>query len=56
MVSFSNGYITGTIFAYGQTGCGKTHTMVGYGGNEESKGIIPRTFLHIFGCIGDSDT
>jgi len=26
--SVLNGY-NGTIFAYGQTGCGKTHTMVG---------------------------
>lgn len=27
--SVVNGY-NGTIFAYGQTGCGKTHTMMGY--------------------------
>jgi Tfp pilus assembly pilus retraction ATPase PilT len=30
----------GTIFAYGQTGCGKTHTMVGLTSDDE-KGIIP---------------
>ena len=34
----------GTIFAYGQTGCGKTHTMMGYSQSETEKGIIPRTF------------
>lgn len=37
----------GTIFAYGQTGCGKTHTMMGSSESEESKGIIPRTFHQI---------
>ena len=43
--SVLDGY-NGTIFAYGQTGCGKTHTMMG-GQDEESKGIIPRTFSQI---------
>jgi len=39
-----------TIFAYGQTGCGKTYTMSGV--DEEGKrGIIPNTFHHIFGVI-----
>lgn len=37
----------GTIFAYGQTGCGKTHTMMGSNESEEAKGIIPRTFNQI---------
>ena len=41
----------GTIFAYGQTGCGKTHTMMGYAQNPEDKGIIPRTFDQIFEII-----
>lgn len=36
----------GTVFAYGQTGCGKTYTMTG-SKQEHSKGIIPRTFSHI---------
>lgn len=40
-----DGY-NGTIFAYGQTGCGKTHTMIGTT-SEEGKGIIPRTFGQI---------
>jgi kinesin family protein 3/17 len=45
--SVLEGY-NGTIFAYGQTGCGKTHTM---SGTPEDKGIIPKAFDHIFGCI-----
>jgi hypothetical protein len=43
--SVIDGY-NGTIFAYGQTGCGKTHTMMG-SSSEEGKGIIPRTFSQI---------
>jgi kinesin family protein 3/17 len=47
----------GTIFAYGQTGCGKTHTMMGptsslvVHGDEGERGIIPKAIRHIFGCI-----
>lgn len=48
--SVLEGY-NGTIFAYGQTGCGKTHTMVGDYGEEDTKGIIPKAFSHIFGYI-----
>ncbi len=35
----------GTIFAYGQTGTGKTHTMVGayQSLSNEQRGIIPRS-------------
>lgn len=44
--SVIEGY-NGTIFAYGQTGCGKTHTMMGSNDNESNKGIIPRTFSQI---------
>jgi hypothetical protein len=44
----------GTIFAYGQTGTGKTHTMTG-GKEEKDKGIMPRSFDDIFKRIeGDS--
>lgn len=47
----------GTIFAYGQTGCGKTHTMMGKPHDVEHRGIIPNCFAHIFGCIDqDSQT
>ena len=49
-----DGY-NGTIFAYGQTGCGKTHTMMGTNESEESKGIIPRTFSQII-TITKNDT
>ena len=46
----------GTIFAYGQTGTGKTHTMTGVEGNDEHKGIMPRAFEDIFQNIkGDSN-
>jgi len=47
--SVLEGY-NGTIFAYGQTGCGKTHTMVGLQ-DEANQGIIPNAFSHIFGNI-----
>ena len=48
--SIFQGY-NGTIFAYGQTGCGKTFTMMGVVDNPELKGIIPNAFSHIFGFI-----
>jgi len=41
----------GTIFAYGQTGCGKTHTMQGLNEPDELRGVIPRSFDHIFEAI-----
>ena len=41
----------GTVLAYGQTGCGKTFTMMGIPNDEELKGVIPRTFSHIFTVI-----
>ncbi len=41
----------GTIFAYGQTGTGKTFTMEGKPEPPESRGIIPRAFQHIFQLI-----
>ncbi|XP_052565500.1 osmotic avoidance abnormal protein 3 isoform X2 [Culex pipiens pallens] len=48
-----------TIFAYGQTGCGKSHTMQGttYNlsaadpNNANNIGIIPRSFEHVFEAI-----
>jgi len=47
--SVMQGY-NGTIFAYGQTGTGKTHTMEG-SSSAEGKGIIPRTIDCIFESI-----
>lgn len=50
----------GTIFAYGQTGCGKSHTMQGPDVEPgqimtteqmAQRGIIPRSFDHIFEAI-----
>ncbi|OQR71775.1 kinesin protein KIF3A-like, partial [Tropilaelaps mercedesae] len=41
----------GTIFAYGQTGTGKTFTMEGNRSVPELKGIIPNSFAHVFGHI-----
>lgn len=46
-----NGY-NGTVFAYGQTGAGKSYTMMGTDiDNEASKGIIPRIVEQIFASI-----
>ena len=41
----------GTVFAYGQTGTGKTFTMEGVNDPPELKGIIPRAFEQIFESI-----
>ena len=49
--SVLEGY-NGTIFAYGQTGCGKTFTMAGETG---SPGVIPNSFKHLFGAMSDTD-
>ena len=43
-----------TIFAYGQTGCGKTFTMLGIPNDLEQRGIIPNSFAHIFGWISEA--
>ena len=48
--SVLRGY-NGTIFAYGQTGAGKTYTMQGNVNFKESKGIIPRAIEQIFNSI-----
>ncbi|KAI9761846.1 MAG: Kinesin heavy chain [Chaenotheca gracillima] len=46
-----NGY-NGTVFAYGQTGAGKSYTMMGSDiDNEDSRGIIPRIVEQIFANI-----
>ncbi|RQM07832.1 hypothetical protein DH86_00000699 [Scytalidium sp. 3C] len=46
-----NGY-NGTVFAYGQTGAGKSYTMMGTDiDNEDGKGVIPRIVEQIFASI-----
>ncbi|XP_037086566.1 kinesin-like protein KIF3B [Pollicipes pollicipes] len=45
----------GTIFAYGQTGTGKTYTMEGVRDDPDQRGIIPRSFDHIFSHIERSE-
>lgn len=47
--------ISGTIFAYGQTGTGKTFTMEGVRAVPELRGIIPNSFAHIFGHIAKAE-
>ncbi|KAI8822197.1 P-loop containing nucleoside triphosphate hydrolase protein, partial [Fimicolochytrium jonesii] len=52
--SVLNGY-NGTIFAYGQTGTGKTFSMEGIRDVPELRGIIPNAFAHIFAEISMAD-
>ncbi|KAF7558978.1 hypothetical protein G7046_g5172 [Stylonectria norvegica] len=50
-----NGY-NGTVFAYGQTGAGKSYTMLGTNidDNDDGRGIIPRIVEQIFSNIMSS--
>ncbi|XP_005921294.1 kinesin-like protein KIF3A isoform X2 [Haplochromis burtoni] len=52
--SVLEGY-NGTIFAYGQTGTGKTFTMEGVRAVPGLRGIIPNSFAHIFGHIAKAE-
>src|SRR6195952_5954095 len=46
-----NGY-NGTVFAYGQTGAGKSYTMMGTDiADDDGKGVIPRIVQQIFHSI-----
>jgi kinesin family protein 5 len=46
-----NGY-NGTVFAYGQTGAGKSYTMMGTDiADDEGRGVIPRIVQQIFQSI-----
>lgn len=46
----------GTIFAYGQTGTGKTFTISGVPKDPKLKGIMPRAFDNVFMLIsGDTE-
>ena len=44
-----------TIFAYGQTGTGKTHTMEGSLASPDLYGIIPRSAEAIFEAVSNPD-
>ena len=46
----------GTIFCYGQTGTGKTHTMEGKDEPASERGIIPNAFETLFGDIDAVDS
>jgi kinesin family protein 3/17 len=46
----TEGY-NGTVFAYGQTGCGKSFSMQGISKPASQRGIIPRAFEHMFEAI-----
>ncbi|ESP02412.1 hypothetical protein LOTGIDRAFT_138487 [Lottia gigantea] len=50
----TEGY-NGTIFAYGQTGCGKSFSMQGITNPATQRGIIPRAFDHIFETVSVTD-
>ncbi|THW94753.1 kinesin-domain-containing protein [Aureobasidium pullulans] len=51
-----NGY-NGTVFAYGQTGAGKSYTMMGSDiGSPDHKGVIPRITEQIFASIMASES
>ncbi|CDI75582.1 kinesin motor domain-containing protein, putative [Eimeria praecox] len=45
--------INGTIFAYGQTGTGKTYTITGAAEAFELRGIIPRALAHVFDFVAN---
>ena len=42
-----------TVFAYGQTGTGKTHTMEGVITDAELRGVIPRAAFDVFRRLSD---
>jgi kinesin family protein 5 len=46
----------GTIFAYGQTASGKTHTMQGDIDSPENAGITPRMIRHVFNHFATSSS
>lgn len=47
---------TGTIFAYGQTGTGKSFTMQGKDDPPELRGIIPSSFNYVFDQIANVES
>lgn len=49
--SIIDGY-NATLMCYGQTGAGKTFTMIGSSQNYKYRGMIPRSISHLFQEIG----
>eukprot|EP00941_MAST-03F_sp_MAST-3F-sp1_P002785 g2785.t1 len=45
--------INGCVMAYGQTGAGKTFTMIGNTGNYRHRGICPRVITQLFQAIAE---
>ncbi|KAK7197407.1 OSM3-like kinesin [Novymonas esmeraldas] len=45
------GGFNATVFAYGQSGSGKTHTMTGVMGDDTFEGVVPRCVKHIFSSV-----
>ncbi|KAL0050716.1 hypothetical protein WJX82_005679 [Trebouxia sp. C0006] len=52
--NFLAGY-NSSIFAYGQTGAGKTYTMIGQLGHSDQRGLAPRVFEYIFKRISEEE-
>ncbi|KAL0025519.1 hypothetical protein WJX77_008758 [Trebouxia sp. C0004] len=52
--NFLAGY-NSSIFAYGQTGAGKTYTMIGQLGRSDQRGLAPRVFEYIFKRISEEE-
>ena len=48
MIFYIDDCFLGTIFAYGQTGTGKTYTMMG---ESDNPGVTPRTINDIFAMV-----
>ena len=60
ILDLAQGY-NSTVFAYGQTGAGKSYTMFGPDDDSsgvanlgESSGVIPRAADHLFELVGDA--
>ncbi|CAC5378934.1 KIF3B [Mytilus coruscus] len=52
--SVIEGY-NGTVIAYGQTGAGKTYTLQGITDESDNRGLMNRTFEHIFNYISHAE-
>ena len=53
VASVLSGY-NATVFAYGQSGTGKSHTVHGRAAEPEHAGLVPRAVQDIFKAVADS--